>query len=113
MDFSSLPKSAAVRPVNQDDTPHQVLARLILDRTELRAGQSARLGLHLTQDKGWHTYWKSNVEVGQPTVIEWDLPEGFTETGYEYPIPQRFDLEGIVSFGYDNEVLLFTTIITL
>ena len=110
MDFSSLPESAAVRPVNQDDSPHQVLARLILDKTELRPGDTARLGLHLTQDKGWHTYWKSNVEVGQPTVIDWGLPDGFTSTPYAYPIPQRFDTEGIVSFGYDNEVLLFTEI---
>ena len=108
VDFSALPASATVRPINADEKPHQVEARLLADRDQLQAGTTARIGLHLTQDPGWHTYWKSNVEVGQPTQIEWEHPSAFTHTPYAYPIPQRFDTQGIVSFGYDKEVLLFT-----
>jgi thiol:disulfide interchange protein DsbD len=110
LDFSNLPETAVVRPENPDGSAHQVLGRLLLDKKVLRPGDTARLGLYLLHDEGWHTYWKSNVEVGQPTDIQWGLPAGFTENGYTYPIPERFDTQDIISFGYDKEVLLFTEI---
>ena len=29
-------------------------------------------------------------------------------TPYEYPVPHKFELQGIVSYGYEDEVVLFT-----
>jgi thiol:disulfide interchange protein DsbD len=110
VDFASVAKSAAVRPTNADDKPHQVLTRLITDKTSVKPGETFRLGLHLTQDPQWHTYWKAPGDIGLPTDITWKLPDGATATAYQYPVPQRFELAEIVSFGYDGTVLLHTEV---
>ena len=110
VDFSGLPDSAVDRGVNGDGKPHQVEIRLITDTTAVRPGDTFRLGLWLEQDQDWHTYWKVNPEVGLPTDITWTVPEGATTTPYVYPVPQRFDLQGIVSYGYDDQVLFFTEV---
>ncbi len=108
--FEGLPETAAQRKVGPDGKPHPVLARLLLDRTAVAAGTTARIGLHLTQDEGWHTYWKSPGEIGKPTEIAWQAPHGIAVSDHEYPVPQRFEQSDIVSFGYDNEVLLISEI---
>ncbi len=110
VDFSSLPASASVRKQGADGKPHQVLARLIADRDAIVPGGHLRLGVHLTQDEGWHTYWKSPGEVGKPTVIDWEGPEGVTFSDFEFPAPTRMEQSGIVSYGYDDQVLLFADV---
>ncbi|MEM6926416.1 MAG: protein-disulfide reductase DsbD domain-containing protein, partial [Myxococcota bacterium] len=104
--FAELPTTAAFRAKQPDGKDHPVLARLLLDRTALTPGEKARIGVHLTQDEEWHTYWKSPGEVGKPTEILWTTPGGIAVSDHTYPVPQRFEAEGLVSFGYDRQVLL-------
>ncbi|MEN0068532.1 MAG: thioredoxin family protein [Myxococcota bacterium] len=106
VDFQALPETAAYRLTQPDGSPHPVLARLLLDRTALAPGETARIGIHLTQDEGWHTYWKSPGDVGKPTEIAYTVPPGLSVTPHTYPVPQRFSAEGLISFGYDKQVLL-------
>jgi len=108
--FESVPDSASKRPENQPDKPHQVHARLIFDRETVEPGQNMRVGLHLEQDKNWHTYWKSPGDIGLPTDIAWSMPPGVTVGPYEYPAPHKFELQGIISYGYEDEVLLFADV---
>lgn len=110
VDFSVLPPSASVRPTNGDGKPHQVHARLLVDQATVTPGQPFRVGVHLTQDPGWHTYWRSPGDIGLPTEITWQLPDGTVVEPYAFPVPQRFEQEGIVSFGYDDQVLFFSTV---
>lgn len=106
--FEDLPETAVMRPTNNDGEPHQVELRLVPDRVAARPGDTVRLGLWLEQDEGWHTYWKFNPDVGTPTLITWGLPTGAEPSPYAYPIPQRFELEGILSYGYDEHAFFFT-----
>ena len=108
--FEGMPDSASKRPDNQPNKPHQVHARLIFDRDTVEPGQSMRVGLHLEQDTNWHTYWKSPGDIGLPTSIAWSVPAGVTVGPYEYPAPHKFELQGIVSYGYEDEVLLYTDV---
>ncbi|MCB9679176.1 MAG: thioredoxin family protein [Alphaproteobacteria bacterium] len=109
-DFSTLPATADVQPKNPDGKDHPVHARLIADRTAVAPGETIRVGLHLKQQHEWHTYWKSPGDIGLPTNITWSLPDGATAKPYQYPVPQRFEAEDLVSFGYDDQVLLFSEI---
>lgn len=109
-DFSILPEEASFRPTNSDGTPHQVEMHIIADRAAVSPGETIRLGVWLEQDEHWHTYWRYNNDVGLPTDIEWMLPNGAENTDYEYPIPQRFDLSEIVSYGYDDQAFFFTNV---
>jgi DsbC/DsbD-like thiol-disulfide interchange protein/cytochrome c biogenesis protein CcdA len=86
-------------------TPH-VTAELLLDRTHVRPGEEFRLGLHLRMKEGWHTYWKHPGDSGEPTTIDWVLPDGFTAEPILWPQPQRISLEPLTTYGYEGEVLL-------
>lgn len=108
VDFAGLPASATVQKIGPDGKPHPVKARLLLDRQAVHPGETVRLGVYLEQRPGWHTYWRSPGDIGLPTDITWRLPKGATTTPYRYPVPQRFEAEGLVSYGYERAVLLFT-----
>jgi thiol:disulfide interchange protein/DsbC/DsbD-like thiol-disulfide interchange protein len=108
--FDGLPDTADVQPIDMDEEEHPVRARLLLDRTAATPGETLRVGVHLTPREHWHTYWKSPGQIGKPTKIEWSLPEGVTAAPFEFPLPHKFDQEGILSYGYDGPVLLFSEI---
>ena len=107
--LEGLPETAQVRPVNElDGEPNHVQASLVLDRTQVAPGDTARIGVHLEHDPEWHTYWRSPGEVGQPTIIDWTLPEGWSAADHGWPVPDYFELAGIKSHGYDTEAFFFT-----
>jgi len=106
-DVATLPPGASVQNDGADGKPHPVQANLIVDG-HAPQGDSTRVGLYLKQQQGWHTYWKSPGAIGQPTDIRWTLPDGVSVPDHKYPVPQRFDDQGMVSFGYEDQVLLLT-----
>lgn len=110
VDWSTLPPTADVQSTNRDGDLHPVHARLVADTSTVVPGSTFRLGLHLTQAEGWHTYWTSPGDIGLPTDIQWTLPEDYAAGPYTYPTPQRFEVEDLVSFGYDDQVLLFADV---
>lgn len=87
-----------------------VQASLIAQPTEPGAAPSAkvRVGLRLVMAKDWHTYWKNSGDYGLPTEVEWKLPAGWSAGPLLWPLPHRITAGDIVTFGYDDEVLLQT-----
>ncbi len=57
-------------------------------------------------EEGWHTYWKYAGDVGLPTKAQWELPAGWEASELEFPAPHYMETEGLVSYGYENQVLL-------
>ena len=110
MDLAAAPQEAHFRPDNPDGTAHEVQGRLIVDKTAAVPGDTIRVGVHIHQAPGWHTYWKSPGSIGLPTEIEWILPEGWTAEPFQFPVPLRFVQDPDISYGYDGEVVLFSNI---
>ena len=81
-------------------------SRLVAEQRVLRPGEPARIGLWLQHDPGWHTYWRNPGDSGLATRLQLTLPEGVTADPIDWPAPQRFEVEGIVNFGYGGRVLL-------
>lgn len=54
----------------------------------------------------WHIYWENPGEAGLPPTLEWDLPDGFSVGPFHWPAPERYELQGIMNFVYEGEVLL-------
>lgn len=103
----------AIRAIAQPAEPVRsgpVEARLIADQASVLPGKSFTVGLLLRMDPDWHVYWKNPGESGLPTMVEWVLPPGFTAGPLQWPIPQRIETLGLVTYGYAGEVLLLSEI---
>ena len=85
----------------------QVQARLLAHAPEgVMAGKPVWLGLQLTHQPDWHTYWKNPGDSGQATTLEWSLPPGVTAGEIQWPMPSKFPIGHLANYGYDASVLL-------
>ncbi len=84
----------------------EVKAELLADRAAVAPGGSVWMGLDLKIKSGWHTYWRTPGDSGQPTSIRWTLPAGVTAEPIQWPVPDRVEVLGIMNFGYHDHVTL-------
>lgn len=105
VDVSVLPASARVRPPPAGEQTHPVEARLLVRPEAAGRGDTVQVAVHLAQDPEWHTYWRTPGDIGLPTTLTWTLPTGVSAGARHWPVPERFEADGIVSYGYDREVL--------
>ena len=88
-------------------TTPRVRAELVAHAPDgLDPGAPAWLGLALTHQPGWHTYWKNAGDSGLPTELRWTLPDGVDVGEIAWPVPQRIRVGPLANYGYENEVLL-------
>lgn len=104
-----VPAPALPAPVQQDTTPHSE-ARLIAEAAAVTPGEPFTVGLHITLDEGWHTYWKNAGDAGNGVIIDWSLPEGFSVDSLRYPVPERIPYPPLMSYGYHDEVVMLATV---
>lgn len=83
---------------------------LISEVESIQQGKAFRVGLKLTHDKGFHTYWKNPGVVGMPTAVKWTLPKGFTVSKLHWPYPELSKMAEYPCFGYERDVLLYVDI---
>jgi thiol:disulfide interchange protein DsbD len=81
-------------------------ATLLSQQSSIQPGSTILLGVLLTPDEGWHTYWKNPGESGLPTKIQWELPDGFKAGDIQWPTPHEFEMSGILGLGYEGPALL-------
>ncbi|QIL83227.1 protein-disulfide reductase [Diaphorobacter sp. HDW4A] len=87
-------------------TPH-VQAELIAQAPDgIGPGKPLWLGLQITHQPEWHTYWKNPGDSGLPTQIEWKLPEGIDAGEIAWPVPHKIPLGTLANYGYEGTVLL-------
>lgn len=91
-------------------TADPVQFELISAISTLQADTPLPLAVKMTIADGWHSYWKNPGECGMPVQITWHLPEGFTSSELEWPTPIRFEQNGAIGYGYENEIVFLTNI---
>ncbi len=64
------------------------------------------VGLQLTHQPGWHSYWQNPGDSGLPTQLQWTLPVGVVASDIQWPSPKRLPLGQLVNYGYEGTVLL-------
>ncbi len=67
-------------------------------------------GLQVRLDAPWKTYWRSPGDAGLPPVIDWSRSENVANVELAFPAPERFELFGIDTFGYGDEVIFPLTV---
>ena len=68
------------------------------------------LGMKFKLAKDWHTYWENPGDAGEGATIDWILPKGLEASSILWPGPERIPVEPLMTFGYNNEVVLLTKI---
>jgi len=76
--------------------------RLVTASQDYATGEGSLLAWEAKLAPGWKTYWRSPGEAGLPVRV---FVAG-NEVAPMYPFPERFDLFGIQTFGYGNQLLL-------
>ncbi|HEY8050621.1 MAG TPA: protein-disulfide reductase DsbD domain-containing protein, partial [Ramlibacter sp.] len=69
-------------------------------------GKPVWVGLQLTHQPGWHTYWKNSGDSGLPTQLQWTLPAGVTAGDIAWPVPTKIPVGNLANYGYEGTVLL-------
>ena len=86
------------------DTGHARIS-LIKDHSDFVPGTSINMGLKVSMDKGWHTYWKNPGDSGGPIEVDWDLPEGFSVSDIKWPLPEKIEYPPLMTYGYEDFVI--------
>lgn len=67
--------------------------------------------LQLRLAPGWHAYWRMPGDGGLAPVFDWSASENVKEVVVSWPVPRRFVIEGLNSFGYMDEVSFPLTVL--
>ena len=86
------------------DTGHAKIS-LIKDHSDFVPGTSINIGLKVSMDKGWHTYWRNPGDSGGPIEIDWNLPKGFSISDIKWPLPEKIEYPPLMTYGYEDFVI--------
>jgi thiol:disulfide interchange protein len=98
--------SSAQEPVSLELVSNQVAAK---------PGSTFRVAVKANITTGWHIYWSNPGEAGLPTLVDWKIPEGFSISSTQYPIPHRYvqkfsETVSLVSHTFEDEVYFIAEI---
>jgi len=100
-------QSVVAAPVPTADQKHHTQVKLVADIQSIQPGSLFHLGLLMTMDPGWHTYWKNAGEAGLPPEIHWSLPKGISAGEILWPLPHKYNEGGeVITYGYERENML-------
>ncbi|MGJ7485861.1 protein-disulfide reductase DsbD family protein [Variovorax sp. LT2P21] len=103
-----LPATAQLSPKASPvvTTPH-VRAELVAHAPDgVAPGAKVWLGLQITHQPEWHTYWKNAGDSGLPTELRWNLPVGLAAGDVAWPVPKKIPIGNLANYGYEHTVLL-------
>ncbi len=102
-----LPPASAQTSPKSVVTTENVRAELMAQAPDgVDAGKAIWLGLQLTHQPQWHTYWKNAGDSGLPTTLQWTLPAGMQAGEIAWPVPTKIRIGNLANYGYEGTVLL-------
>jgi thiol:disulfide interchange protein DsbD len=91
------------------DRAPKVTARLVAEG-EAAPGGAVWVALEENIRPHWHTYWINPGDAGNPTSIEWTVPDGWKAGEIVWPYPKRLPVGPLMDYGYENRVWLLTRV---
>ena len=80
--------------------------RLLAAQDSVGDSGALRLGLQVVLQPGWKIYWRTPGEAGFPPHLDWSDSGNLESATMQWPVPERFSLFGLETFGYADEVVL-------
>ncbi|RIX71795.1 protein-disulfide reductase DsbD family protein [Acidovorax cavernicola] len=88
-------------------TTPRVRAELVAHAPDgVTPGQPLWLGLLITHQPEWHTYWKNAGDSGLATQLQWQLPAGLEAGEIDWPLPKIIRVGPLANYGYEDQLLL-------
>ncbi|MCD8497606.1 MAG: thioredoxin family protein [Alphaproteobacteria bacterium] len=72
----------------------------------IRPGEEIWVGVEQSIAPEWHTYWRNPGDSGSDPRVVWSLPEGFSVSEIEWPIPHKLPFGPMTNYGYEENVIL-------
>jgi len=94
--------------VNASDSRIEMLT----ESNSMNPGDELLVGFKFTLNPGWHTYWENPGDAGEGASINWNLPKDVNASKILWPGPERIPVDPLMTFGYEDEVVLLTKIYT-
>ena len=85
---------------------------LLTESNLIEPGDELLVGFKFSLSPGWHTYWVNPGDAGEGASIKWNLPRDVKASKILWPGPERIPVEPLMTFGYEDEVVLLTKIYT-
>ena len=85
-------------------------AELLAEVASVAPGQPFTIGLNLTPDPGWHTYWINPGDAGKPAQLKWNAPEWLEFGELKFPAPGFVPFMTMMSYGYNEPTLLLVDV---
>lgn len=83
---------------------------LVSSKSHVVPGHQLWLGLHFSLEKDWHIYWTNPGDSGQPPVLQWQLPSGFSAAAIQWPLPEKLKRSSLADYGYQDDVVLLVPV---
>ncbi|MEI9994498.1 MAG: protein-disulfide reductase DsbD domain-containing protein [Rhizomicrobium sp.] len=100
----------AVPALAQVDGAPKVQARLIAEQDSIAPGGTMTVAFEQIIRAGWHTYWRNPGDVGQPTTLDWSLPQRWKAGALQWPYPKRLPVGPFMDFGYEGTVWILSSV---
>lgn len=86
------------------------IARPVLLVPSAGPSEPFTVGIRFALEPGWYLYWKNPGDSGLPVDVQWELPQGWKASALRFPVPAKFEYDGMISYGYKNEVMFLATL---
>ncbi|HRK21942.1 MAG TPA: protein-disulfide reductase DsbD family protein [Fimbriimonadaceae bacterium] len=82
---------------------------LIPREAAIRPGGTFQVALRFKIESGWHIYWQNPGDSGVATNVDWKVPAGFKTLKTDWSRPHRFEVGGVVSYGFEDTAYIIGT----
>jgi thiol:disulfide interchange protein DsbD len=89
--------------------PH-INVELISEHQSIAKGQTVWVGVLLSPEPEWHTYWRNPGDSGEAPTISWQADADIQFGDIQWPIPKAIRVAHLVNYGYEGENLLMVPI---
>jgi thiol:disulfide interchange protein DsbD len=83
-----------------------VQLKIIPEMTDVMAGDIMFIAIEQDIYPGWHTYWINPGDSGKEMELNWKLPDGFTTSALEWPMPKKIDVGPLTSYGFEGKATM-------
>jgi len=80
-------------------------AQLLSTANGVNGATILSMGLKITLDDEWKTYWSSPGLAGAPPSIDWQGSDNLAGVEWLWPVPQRMMVYDVETYGYKHEVI--------